>query len=93
MDNLDLFFQRRYYATSAHLRCRESTGAGEHRLLREFRVLAEGYYGKDHPRLWPYLRDVISIAAPAQASAITSYAASLGLPPHNNAESQQHSRQ
>ena len=33
------FFQRRYYATSAHLRCRESTGAGGHRLLREFRVL------------------------------------------------------
>lgn len=58
-----------------------------------FAFLAEGYYGKDHPRLWPYLRDVISIAAPAQASAITSYAASLGLPPHNNAESQQHSRQ
>lgn len=58
-----------------------------------FAFLAEGYYGKDHPRLWPYLRDVIAIAAPAQASAITSYAASLGLPPHNNAESQQHSRQ
>lgn len=55
-----------------------------------FAFLAESYYGKDHPRLWPYLRDVISIAAPAQASAITAYAASLGLPRHNDAEAQQH---
>lgn len=48
-----------------------------------FAFLAEGYYGKEHPRLWPYLRDVISIAAPPQASAITAYAESLGLPGNN----------
>lgn len=50
-----------------------------------FAFLAEGYYGKEHPRLWPYLRDVIAIAAPPQANAITAYAESLGLP-RNNAD-------